>query len=101
MLLWQDLVDGGDLDNDIALDVAIAGDVAYSAGVLWDGHSDFAVRAYSLRSGDLRWEDRDPRTDFEFALDIGAGNGVVSAAGALSNGAPDLDYGVRTYEASP
>lgn len=42
------------------------------------------------------------RPDFEFALDIGAKHGVVSAAGALTNGGGgDLDFGVRTYEASP
>ena len=103
-LLWQDQYDaaGG---WDVAASIVVHGGRVFAAGqaMMPGGNSDFLVRAYDAKSGQLLWHDRVDKAGGSNAFDIANAITVegsrVFAVGYVTNAAGNYDFYVRGYDA--
>jgi glucose dehydrogenase len=99
-LRWEDQRDPAGF-NDVAEALAVRGGQVFAAGSgeRAAGNQDFLVRAYEVKSGTLRWEDRADKAglnDAAFALAVEGG--LVFAAGFGTNAAGNQDFLIRAYQ---
>ncbi len=105
ILLWQDVLDGGNFDHNVSL--AIDGGRVYAAGVTTDASivRHFTVRTYDAGTGAVLWQHRVPvgNQGFFFVTDVAwqvavRGRRVV-AVGSVGDGSDNIRFVVRTYQA--
>ena len=105
-LLWQDQYNNGTANEaDGATAIAVNGNQVFVAGYVTNEgeyNSDFTVRAYNARTGELLWQDQYNGTanERDEAYAIAANGNRVFVAGQVTNEGTGSDFTVRAYSSA-
>jgi hypothetical protein len=98
-LVWEDHLDLGNFEQ--AFSVAPLEDQVFVSGFTSNtsGSRDFLIRAYDVRTGDLRWRDRLDKGSDDFASGVATDENRVFVSGNFFVPGHGYDWIVRAYEA--
>ena len=98
-LLWQDQYDGSG-GWDVAASIVVRGGRVFAAGqaTMAGGNSDFLVRAYDAKSGQLLWHDQVDKGAFDIANAVTVDANRAFVAGYVTNADGNYDFFVRGYD---